>query len=266
MKKLITAFAAASMLLAGPALADRAGHQRNQATGSAFDKAYSKQQRESHREKWRGADKKKEFKSSHRPARQDRDHRDRDRREHRGGKHDKRDHNNANKKGYKNGHRDSRKHDKRDYRRGYKDGYKRSGHKGGHKYSGHGGHGRPHYNKYKHKPAYGYHGKRHKRYHKHYWRPSHYHYGYRWRQLPRNFVRISFGGLGLFYSDGVFYRPHDYGYVVAPAPVGAIIHSLPGSAFSVVFGGRNYYVAYDTYYLWDGPSRGYRVVANPGFY
>ena len=251
MNKLITAIAAASMLFAGPALADRAGHHKSQAVGSAFEKARSEHEREVRSEHWRGDNKRKEFQGSHRPARYDRDeNRGHDRgRGHRGHNQD-RDHQGHDRD---RDHRGYREHDKHGYRHDYKHGYR---------HSGHGGHDRPHYGKYKH----GYHGKRHERYHRHYWRPSHYHYGYRWRHLPRNFVRISFGGLGLFYSDGIFYQPHDYGYVVARAPLGAVVHSLPGSAISVVFGGLNYYVAYDTYYLWDGPSRGYRVVANPGFY
>ncbi|WP_295800734.1 DUF6515 family protein [uncultured Microbulbifer sp.] len=102
--------------------------------------------------------------------------------------------------------------------------------------------------------------------HKHRWRPNHYHYGYRWSRLPKSYVSLTFGGLGYYFSDGIFYRPYGPGYVVAQAPVGAIVYNLPGTAVSVSFGGLSYYVAYDTYYRWDSHRRGYRVVANPGFY
>ena len=79
-------------------------------------------------------------------------------------------------------------------------------------------------------------------------------------------MSLSIGGLGYYFSDGIFYRPYGPGYVVAQAPVGALVYNLPGTAINVSFGGLNYYVAYDTYYRWDHHHRGYRVVANPGFY
>lgn len=231
MYKLITAVATASLLLAGPAFADRAGHGKNQLSGSALEQAYNKH-RDARRDGWRGDDRKKRV-VGHRPARNDH-----------------------------NGHRDrGRGHDRDRGNRG-------RGHNGrGRDHD----RGRSHRDKYKHRYTYkhrdrGHRGKRYRKYHRHHWRPDRFRYGYRWRHLPRNFVRISFGNLGLFYNDGVFYRPHSHGYVVARAPIGAVVHSLPGTAISVVFGGHNYYVAYDTYYLWDTTRRGYRVVANPGFY
>lgn len=242
MKRLFTAIAAAGLLLAGPALADRAGHSgKNQLAGSALEKAYSKH-REARRDDWRGDDRRKRI-SRHRPARGDRDHRrgrdgrrdwDKDRGRDRG-----RDHKKHRRKHHGRGH-DRRG---RSYGDRYKHRYKR-------KYRHH---GRGHY------------GKRHRRHHRHHWRPDRFRYGYRWRRLPGSFVRISFGGLGFFYNDGIFYRPRDRGYVVTRAPIGAVVHSLPGTAVSVIFGGHSYYVAYDTYYRWDSTRRGYRVVANPGF-
>lgn len=236
MNRLITAIAAASLLLAGPALADRAGHAKSQLTGSALEQAYSKH-RDARRDGWRRDDREKRV-SGHRPARHDHDHR-RDR-DHRRGRDHRRDRDH------------SRGHHGRLHRDKYKHKY-RHGHK--HKYR----HG------YKHRDRW-HRGKHHRKRHHRHWRPDRFRYGYRWRHLPRNFVRISFGSQGFFYSNGIFYRPHSHGYVVAPAPIGAVVHSLPGTAVSVVFGGRNYYLVYDTYYLWDSARRGYRVVADPGFY
>ncbi|MEX2962523.1 DUF6515 family protein [Microbulbifer sp. TYP-18] len=116
-----------------------------------------------------------------------------------------------------------------------------------------------------HYPARPYYAKRHFRRGHYRWRPAHYHYGYRWGQLPRSFVPIRCGGLRFFYSDGIFYRPRDYGYIVVKPPTGAIVQSLPGTAITLTFGGSHYYVAYDTYYIWDNSARAYRVVADPGF-
>ncbi|MEW5249662.1 DUF6515 family protein [Microbulbifer sp. 2201CG32-9] len=116
-----------------------------------------------------------------------------------------------------------------------------------------------------HYPARPYYAKRHFRRGHYRWRPAHFHYGYHWSQLPRSFVAVRRGGLRFFYSDGIFYRPRNYGYVVVEPPIGAIVHSLPGTAISLAFGGHHYYVAYDTYYIWDPSARAYRVVADPGF-
>lgn len=104
----------------------------------------------------------------------------------------------------------------------------------------------------------------HPAHHRPRWRPAHYHYGYRVQRLPRTFVSLSVAGLGFYYSEGIFYRPYGPSYVVVQPPMGAVVYALPPSAVTLAFGGYNYFVAYDTYYLWDGPARGYRVVANPG--
>ncbi|WP_299582201.1 DUF6515 family protein [uncultured Microbulbifer sp.] len=148
--------------------------------------------------------------------------------------------------------RQERKH-RREVRHAYKDGYSKGynrGHRKGHRHEHRAVH-RPHYR----------HGHRGHRPH---WRPAHYGYGYRWRHLPQNIVSVSIGAAGFYYSEGIFYRPASHGYVVTRPPHGAIVHSLPASALTVVVGGYNYYVAYDTYYQWDQARRGYRVVPNPG--
>ncbi|WKD49511.1 DUF6515 family protein [Microbulbifer spongiae] len=137
------------------------------------------------------------------------------------------------------------------YKSGYNKGY-RQGHRKGHRHAFRAAY-RPYY-------RHGYRG------HRPHWRPVHYGYGYRWRHLPHSFVGLSLGAASFFYSDGIFYRPASRGYVVTHAPQGAIVHSLPASALTVVVGGRHYYVAYDTYYLWDDVRRGYRVVPNPGLF
>ena len=252
MMKVITAVATAGLLvLSGPALADRDDKQSfHRAAGSthAAGPAHRDGKRLSgHREEGRGYDR----------DRQGNNHQGNQR----GDRHDgKGRHDNNGRYDNQGRHDNGRGHDDRGYHG--KPEYHKPGHDKHDKY-----HHRPVYRP-EYRPAYRPHYKpaRHEYRHKHHWRPAHYHYGYRWTRLPSSFVRISFGGLGFFYSDGIFYRPFESGYVVAPAPIGAVVRSLPGTAVSVVFGGRNYYVAYDTYYLWDGPRGGYQIVANPGFY
>ncbi|WP_346838585.1 DUF6515 family protein [Microbulbifer sp. SAOS-129_SWC] len=250
MMKVITAIATAGLLaLSGPALADRGedrghghGHHRG-TTGSTHavgparrdGKTISRQHRSDHNQQ------------QHRGG-------NHNQQQHRGGQRDRGQHRGR-------GDYDNSRHDKgergytrRDYR--HRDYGQRDY---GHRDYGYRGKDRHHYRPH-HWPAY---RPAYRPAHRHHWRPAHYHYGYRWNRLPRHFARITFGGLGFFYSDGIFYRPFETGYVVARAPIGAVVASLPGTAVSVVFGGRNYYVAYDTYYLWDGDRRGYRIVANP---
>ncbi|WP_237068513.1 DUF6515 family protein [Microbulbifer guangxiensis] len=253
MKTLISTLAAASLLLALPALADNDRRHNlrggdSQLSGSAFERAYKKEkqrQREQYRGRGNNNHQGDNRQGDHRPkGRPDRDH---------GGKRWKPD----GKPGHP-GRDHAWGHDRDRDRDWDRDHHKRPYH-GKPYYAKHGDWKRHYKRKYRHK-----HG-RHCG-HRHHWRPAHYHYGYRWRHLPQNFIRISVGGLGFFYSDGIFYRPYQGAYVVAQPPVGAIVTSLPGTAVSVVFGGRNYYVAYDTYYLWDEYRRGYRIVDNPGIY
>lgn len=230
MKTLISAFTAASLLLgAVPALADRDDRHHNNDHRSKFVQQ-QRDRREQLRQE-RREDRREERREDRREARRE-DKRD-DRRDHR---RDKDDHKFVKYVGY-----DPR--------------YDKHRHGGGH---GHSNNGRP--NGHGHRP----HSPVH-RPHKHRWRPAHYGYGYRWTRLPSTYISLSFGGLGYYFSDGIFYRPYGAGYVVTQAPVGAFVQALPGTAVSVSFNGLNYFVAYDTYYRWDNHRRGYLVVDNPGF-
>ncbi|QIL91003.1 hypothetical protein GNX18_15400 [Microbulbifer sp. SH-1] len=237
MKTLISAVTAASLLLgAVPALADRDERHHN----NDHRRQFVQQQRD-RRDEWR-AERREQYRENKREERRE------DRREAR---------------------REDRRDDRRDHRRGkddhkfvkyvgYDPRYDRNRH--GHHDRGHGhGHDRGHGHGY-HKPHRPVHLP-----HKHRWRPAHYGYGYRWTRLPRTYVSLSFGGLGYYFSEGIFYRPYGAGYVVAQAPVGAFVQALPGTAVNVSFNGLSYYVAYDTYYRWDDHRRGYLVVPNPGF-
>ncbi|WP_105102350.1 DUF6515 family protein [Microbulbifer pacificus] len=227
MKTLISAFAAASLLLcAAPALADRDDRHHS----NDHSRKFAQQARE-------------------RGDRQQKRHEDRRRDRYE----DKRDDRRDDKRGDRgNHHKDKDDHKFVKYV-GYDSRYDKNRHGGhDHRDRGHGhGHHKPH--RPVHLP------------HKHRYRPAHYGYGYRWTRLPRTYVSLTFGGLGYYFSEGIFYRPYGAGYVVAQAPVGAFVQALPGTAVSVSFNGLSYFVAYDTYYRWDNHRRGYLVVANPGF-
>ncbi|WP_444908549.1 DUF6515 family protein [Microbulbifer sp. TRSA005] len=228
MRHLTTAIAAAGLLLlATPAISEvHRGHQR------AMDHDHHGQGR-AHREQ------RHMERDRHHNRKHEREHRREERRQRKEARRERRE------------ERRHRREVRHAYKDGYSDGYSR-GHRTGHRHEHRAVH-RPHYRR-------GHHGHRPR------WRPAHYGYGYSWRHLPQNFVSISIGATGFYYSEGIFYRPASHGYVVTRPPHGAIVHSLPASALTVVVGGYNYYVAYDTYYRWDDRRRGYRVVPNPGLF
>ena len=73
-------------------------------------------------------------------------------------------------------------------------------------------------------------------------------------------MALSVGGLGFYYSSGTFYRPFRHDYLVVPAPVGAVVYSLPPYYRTVYVGPRRYYYANSAWYWWDAPRRAYVVV------
>ncbi|WP_444920806.1 DUF6515 family protein [Microbulbifer sp. CnH-101-G] len=234
MRHLTTAIATAGLLLlATPALSEvHREHQR------AMDQDHHGQGR-AHREQRHMERGHNRHHDKHHSRKHEREHRREERKQRREARKQRRE------------ERRHRREVRHAYKDGYSDGYSR-GHRTGHRHEHRATH-RPHY-------------RRGHRGHRPHWRPAHYGYGYRWRHLPHNFVSVSIGAAGFYYSDGIFYRPASHGYVVTRPPHGAIVHSLPASALTVVLGGYNYYVAYDTYYQWDDLRRGYRVVPNPGLF
>ena len=51
-----------------------------------------------------------------------------------------------------------------------------------------------------------------------------------------------------YYADGVYYQQGPQGYVVIPAPSGAVINDLPPGAVSIVYGGTTYYYSGGVFY------------------
>jgi len=95
----------------------------------------------------------------------------------------------------------------------------------------------------------------------HYHRP-----GYITRSLPSVALSIALGGLLFYYIDGIYYRHHTGGYIVAVPPVGLIVPRLPLGYTIFRSRGLTYYYYADVYYVWDGVHRGYRVVETPAAY
>lgn len=80
--------------------------------------------------------------------------------------------------------------------------------------------------------------------------------------LPFGSVRVSIGGRPYQYYQGIFYRPEEQGYLIAPPPVGIIVPSLPPGSVAVVLGGRRCYYFSDTYYMPVDDTR-YQVIEAP---
>lgn len=183
-------------------------------------------------------------------------------------------------RGQRQGRRDSgsragRQHGKREGRHGGRHQVnRRGGDGGGHQGKRGGSYGGRHHGKrdgsyggrhngkrYSGRPYRGYSG-RHYYGHSYYY-PRHGHHVYR---LPRNYFTISFGGYDNYYYGGVWYRPYRYGfgYVVAAAPLGAVVSVLPPYYSTVWVSDVPYYYANYAYYRWSPPHTGYVVVADPG--
>ena len=74
-------------------------------------------------------------------------------------------------------------------------------------------------------------------------------------------VALSVAGASLLYSAGMFYRSTPAGYVVVPAPMGAVVPALPPGYTVVYMGGMPYYYYGNAYYA--AAPNGYVVTAPP---
>jgi len=74
-------------------------------------------------------------------------------------------------------------------------------------------------------------------------------------------VAVSIAGASLLYSAGMFYRTTPAGYVVVPAPMGAVVPALPPGYTVAYMGGTPYYYYGNAYYA--AAPNGYVVTAPP---
>lgn len=79
--------------------------------------------------------------------------------------------------------------------------------------------------------------------------------------LPLGHAIVHIGALAYYFVDGLFYRHSPRGYVVVPAPAGAVVTELPQTAEIVTIDGRRYYTCAGAYY--KKTDRGYLTVAQP---
>lgn len=78
---------------------------------------------------------------------------------------------------------------------------------------------------------------------------------------PRGSIELNVGKSKYHYHDGRYYKRGPNGYVVARAPVGAVLHTLPRGYVTVSINGLIYYRYNNVYYRYG--SGGYVVVTPP---
>ncbi|MGC9325665.1 MAG: DUF6515 family protein [Desulfomonilia bacterium] len=86
-------------------------------------------------------------------------------------------------------------------------------------------------------------------------------YVIRHHHAPVRHVPVVVRNQRYFFLDGLFYRQGLYGFISVPAPIGAVVVSLPIGSCQVVIGGTRYHVYGGVYYR-QVPS-GYEVVRKP---
>lgn len=112
--------------------------------------------------------------------------------------------------------------------------------------------------------------RKHHKHHSHHKKVNpHYRYkalskwGYAYKVAPRSSYVIPHAGLRYHYAGGIFYKPVGAKYVIARAPVGVRVHSIPARHTRVVVRGRTYYYYYGTFYVRSADNSQYVTVAPP---
>lgn len=86
------------------------------------------------------------------------------------------------------------------------------------------------------------------------------------RVVPRlepGYRSYSWGGGQYYHQGGYWYRPYGGSYLIVSAPFGLFVPYLPDYYTTFWYGGSRYYMADDTYYLYDPARRGYIVTHSP---
>jgi hypothetical protein len=99
----------------------------------------------------------------------------------------------------------------------------------------------------------------HRWHHDRYYPPA----GYVVRTLPAAAYTVRWHSSPYYFHEGVWYRPYHSHFVVAAAPVGLFVPTLPPFYTRIWVGGAPYFYANDTYYVWRPERRGYVVVDPP---
>ena len=80
---------------------------------------------------------------------------------------------------------------------------------------------------------------------------------------PVSYVPVVVSGVEYYYSDGAFYRRFGDIYLAAPAPIGAIVRTVPRNYKPIVIDGANYYIIHGSVYMQT--VNGYQVMPQKPF-
>lgn len=99
-------------------------------------------------------------------------------------------------------------------------------------------------------------------YHRHHGHGHGYPHGRKVRDLPRDHISISVGGIRVYYSSGIYYKKHRHReYIAVQPPRGVIVRIVPPDCDRVIIRGATYYRSNGIYYR--TVSGGYQVVDPP---
>ena len=82
-------------------------------------------------------------------------------------------------------------------------------------------------------------------------------------RVPPGYRQYYWAGTPYYHYGNRWYRPYGSSYLIVSAPFGLFVPYLPGYYSTFWYGGTRYYMADDTYYLYDPIRRGYTVTRSP---
>ncbi|HMI59425.1 MAG TPA: DUF6515 family protein, partial [Puia sp.] len=94
-----------------------------------------------------------------------------------------------------------------------------------------------------------------------YWGPRWHPLGFFLTALAADAIYFSLNNQRYYYDAGCYYVPSNNGYSVVPAPVGAVVSSLPEGFETTMVGNDYYYYFGGAFYINSG--QGYQVVPAP---
>jgi Family of unknown function (DUF6515) len=88
-------------------------------------------------------------------------------------------------------------------------------------------------------------------------------WGHSYKVAPKNAFIISHSGKKYHYSSGIYYKRVGTNYIIAKAPVGIRVRSLPEGRIKFILNKRKYFYYYGTYYVKSGNEKEFIAVKPP---
>jgi len=82
-------------------------------------------------------------------------------------------------------------------------------------------------------------------------------------RVPPGYREYRWGGVPYYHYGDRWYRPYGSSFLIVGAPFGLFVPYLPAYYTTFWFGGTRYFMADETYYLYDPVRRGYIVTRSP---